>query len=108
MMSGHIGSDPELRQLEGGSSVLRFRVADNVDVKRQGEWTKHTNWYTVELWNRQAKSAATFLKKGQKISVSGELRIEQYGEMDNLRTDIKIVNVNFDLQERREEQMVGA
>jgi len=75
-LSGHLGRDAEVKEF-GENILIKFSLAHNYKV---GENEK-TLWLTCELW-RQGKTAAektaSFLKKGRKVGVVGQLLDDSY------------------------------
>lgn len=70
--SGNLGSDPETRAV-GSNSVTSFRVAVS-GYKRD----EPPMWIKVDAWNKTGEIADKYLKKGSKVAVSGELRMDSY------------------------------
>lgn len=70
-ITGNIGRDPELRQA-GTSQVLKFSVADSEYIySKEGE--SPSQWYSAEVWGKQAERLAAILAKGTKVTVYGQL-----------------------------------
>ena len=77
--TGACGNDAEVRYLPSGLAVLNVNVANNVGYgdKRQ------TMWIRVALFGKPAEgSLKDYLKKGQQVFVSGELRLNEYRAND--------------------------
>lgn len=70
-ITGNIGRDPELRQA-GTSQVLKFSVADSEYIYSKGE-DAPGQWYSAEVWGKQAERLAGMLAKGTKVTVYGQL-----------------------------------
>lgn len=73
-IAGTIGKDAVLRRTQGGEPVLGFSVA--VD-DGYGE-NKTTMWFDVNLWGKRGQSLETHLKKGVRVTVSGEFGSRQH------------------------------
>ena len=83
ILIGNVGSDPEVRYLDGGSVVAKFSVATNERyTTRGGEQVDQTEWFRVEVWNEQAKTVEKYVRKGNQIYVEGRLRTETYTDRD--------------------------
>ena len=67
---GRVGADPEMRQSEGGTPVTQFRMA--TDRRRQNGETE-ADWHSVVCWGRQAEAVAEYVRKGNRLYVSGSL-----------------------------------
>jgi single-strand DNA-binding protein len=77
---GNLGSDPELRYTAAGKAVCSLSVAVQVGW---GE-NKKTQWWRCTLWDKQAETAAKYLKKGTKVWLDGEPTADK--ETGNPRT----------------------
>ncbi len=83
ILIGNVGSDPDVRYLDGGSVVAKFSVATNERyTTRTGEQVESTEWFRVEVWNDQAKTIEKYVRKGQQIYVEGRLRTETYTDKE--------------------------
>jgi single-strand DNA-binding protein len=71
-ITGNIGRDPELRQA-GTSQVLKFSVADSEYIYVKGGEEAASQWYSCEVWGKQAERLAAILVKGTKVTVYGQL-----------------------------------
>lgn len=72
-ITGRVGGDAETRSA-GSGNVTNFNCA--VD---QG-WgdNKQTNWFRVAIWGERGSKLAQYIKKGDKVAVTGELVIGEY------------------------------
>ncbi|MFN8353606.1 MAG: single-stranded DNA-binding protein [Spirosomataceae bacterium] len=86
ILLGNLGSDPEVRYLDGGSVVARFNIATSESYKnRNGELVEQTEWHRIELWDNLAKIAEQYLKKGNSVYVEGKIRTEEYTDKDGVQ-----------------------
>ena len=67
---GRVGTDPEMRQSQGGTPVTQFRMA--TDRRRQNGETE-ADWHSVVCWGRQAEAVPEYVRKGNRLYVSGSL-----------------------------------
>jgi len=88
--SGRVGADAELRQTQSGEKVLSFRVANDVGFGDR----KSTQWVSCSFWGKRGESVANFVKKGDRVSVSGELKLEEYTGRDGTPGSRLAVRVN--------------
>jgi single-strand DNA-binding protein len=71
---GRLTSDPELRALPSGTSVLNLGLAVNGRQKDQsGNWIDKPNFFDVKVFGAQADMLANHLAKGRRIGVDGRL-----------------------------------
>lgn len=85
-IQGRLGRDPELKTV-GQKSVCTFSVAHD------DGWgdNKRTFWLTVEAWEKKAEFCAKHLRKGQRVTVSGRLKVREYEKDGQKRTAVEIV-----------------
>ncbi|GHB57107.1 single-stranded DNA-binding protein [Persicitalea jodogahamensis] len=93
ILIGNLGSDPEVRYLDGGSVVARFNIATSETyTNKGGEKIEQTEWHRIELWNALAKVAEKYLRKGNQVYVEGKIRTENWTDKEGqARTSISIL-----------------
>lgn len=96
--TGRLGADPELRYLGSGKPVANFRIACDDRRKEGDEWkTLSTTWLAVDQWGDEAEAAAEHLKKGDLVTVVGQLNVREYDANDGskrLSVEIKYGRVS--------------
>lgn len=99
---GRMSSDVEIRDVNG-RNVANFGVAaQNKHKNAEGKYD--TNFYRAQVWGATADAAAKYLKKGHRVSVSGDLVCREYVGNDNKNhTSLEIYNAEFDIVETRAE-----
>ena len=75
---GNLGKDAELRHLPDGTSVLSFSVADN-----QGK-DKPTLWWDCSMFGKRADALAQYMRKGQQVTVFGQVTEREYTTKDGV------------------------
>ncbi len=97
MLMGNLGQDPELRQTQGGESVLNMRLATTeVYFDRDRNKKERTEWHSVVVWGKRAEALARFLRKGSSLFVEGSIRSSSYEGRDGetkYKTEISARNV---------------
>ena len=74
ILIGNVGNDPELKTLDGGSSVVSFSLATSERfTNKNGEKVENTEWHKIVAWNKLAEIIAQYVKKGQQISIVGKI-----------------------------------
>ena len=78
-ISGNITSDPELREV-GDNYVLNLSIAHNTRRRDGDEWVDGDPVYLqVALWGKvHAQNAAKSLRKGQRVVVTGSLKMSTW------------------------------
>ena len=86
---GNLTRDPELKATPSGTSVCSLRIAVNDQVKDQssGEWVEKANFFTVDVFGRQAETCAQYLSRGRQVAVSGRLRWRQWETQDGQKRE---------------------
>ncbi|MCY3921749.1 MAG: single-stranded DNA-binding protein [Chloroflexi bacterium] len=72
---GRVGADPELRQTQGGTAVVQLRLATD---RRRENGNDETDWHTVVCWAKQAEAVAEYVRKGERVYVSGRLQQQNW------------------------------
>ncbi len=77
---GNLGGDPELRYLQSGQAVCNFSVAvsERWRDRQSGEQREKTTWYRVAVWGPQAENCNTYLAKGRRVLVTGNVSARAY------------------------------
>ena len=80
---GSVGKDAETQFIGENSQVAKFGLATNRSYKdKAGEKQTKTEWHNIEVWGESAKFAGQFVKKGQLLLVTGEIRYEKFDDKD--------------------------
>ena len=73
---GRCGQDPEMKYFESGKVKTTFSLAVNRwDSKTKSEIT---DWFNVELWDKQAEVAGEYVKKGRQVALDGRLAVSSW------------------------------
>lgn len=94
---GNLTRDPEISTTTSGISVCRMSIA----VSRRfanAEGGRDTDFFNVTAWRGTADNCAKFLKKGNKIAVSGSIQTRNYEKADGTKgfsVDIVADEVEF-------------
>lgn len=88
---GHVGNDPEMRDVNSDRSVARFRVATTRRYKSGHESKEETTWHTVECWNGLAEIVEKYVRKGMPVYVEGRLEIQTYQKDGQDKLAVRIV-----------------
>ena len=73
---GRDGQDAEIKYFESGKVKTTFSLA----VGRWDSKTKEevTDWYNIEVWDKQAEFAGEYIKKGRQVVVDGRISISKW------------------------------
>lgn len=78
---GNLTRDPEISQTTSGISVCRMSIAVGRRFSN-AEGTRETDFFNITAWRGTADNCAKFLKKGNKIAVSGSIQTRVYEKTD--------------------------
>ncbi|MGA7354953.1 MAG: single-stranded DNA-binding protein [Candidatus Cybelea sp.] len=78
ILVGNLTRDPEIRYINSGSAVTKFRIAVNPN-KRDAK-PEDTMYVDIVAWERLAETSNTYLKKGSPVLVEGRLSIRSYDD----------------------------
>ena len=98
ILIGNLGSDPELRQTQGGKDVCNFRMATSEKWTDQGgESQERTEWHRVVVWGKLATVCAQYLAKGRRVYVEGKIQTRTYDKegQTHYATEINASTVLF-------------
>jgi len=99
---GRVASDVTTKDVNG-RTVATFRFAAG-NKRKQQDGSYGTNFYNVSAWGSIGETAAKFLKKGHRASLSGELVIRNYvGNDQQTHYAIEIDANTIDLVETKGE-----
>jgi single-strand DNA-binding protein len=77
ILTGNLGRDPELRQ-HNGDNILNFAIGVAIGTKDKPE----TMWVDCALWGKRATTLQQYMAKGQRLTVSGPIKLEEYKAKD--------------------------
>ncbi len=92
---GHVGNDPEIKNLEGGKKVANFTIATNDSYKNdKGEKVEQTEWHKVVAWGKTAEIIEKYVTKGKEIAIEGKLTHRSYDDKNGEKRYITEVVAN--------------
>ena len=99
ILIGRLGADPEVRYFESGAVVVKFSIATSESfINKDGNKIENTEWHRVEMWDKLAKTAEQYVKKGDNVYIEGKIRYEQWQDKENndrKTTKIKVHNMQM-------------
>lgn len=92
---GHVGQDPEIKNLDGGKKVANFTIATNDSYKNEkGEKVEQTEWHKVVAWGKTAEIIEKYVVKGKEIAIEGKLTHKSYEDKNGEKRYITEVLAN--------------
>jgi single-strand DNA-binding protein len=98
-IAGTIGKDAEVRKTQDGDPIAGWSVA--VNSKRGGQET--TTWFDCSLFGKRGEGLAPYIRKGGKVTVSGEFSTREYDGKTYLQVRAHEVALQGDRREERSE-----
>ncbi len=98
ILVGRLGRDPEIKFLEGGRALCRFRIATEESYRdRDGNRKKITEWHNVQAWGSVGESIAKYSAKGAMLYLQGQLKTRSYQRdgVTHYATDVNCKFVRF-------------
>ena len=77
LLVGRLTTDPELRVLSSGKSVLTFSLATS---ELSADGAERTEYTPTVAWDRLAETGAGILRKGQKVAIDGRLQTRSWDD----------------------------
>jgi|TARA_R110002124_G_scaffold286125_2_gene466004 single-strand DNA-binding protein len=92
---GHVGQDPEVKNLEGGKKLANLSIATNeVYYKENGDKVEKTEWHRVTAWGKTAEIIEKYVTKGREVAIEGKLTHRSYDDKDGVKRFITEVVAN--------------
>lgn len=91
---GRLAADSELRRIPSGEALLSFRVASDVGFGDK----KTTNWFSCQVWGKRGESLEGYLRKGQQVTVYGQLTLREWEDKDGnkrLSPDVRVTEITL-------------
>ncbi|HLU81579.1 MAG TPA: single-stranded DNA-binding protein [Flavobacteriaceae bacterium] len=89
---GHVGQDPEIKNLESGTKVAKFSIATNDNYKNaKGEKVEETQWHNIVVFGKKAEIVESYVSKGKEVGIEGKLTHRSYEKEGQKRYYTEIV-----------------
>ncbi|MDC0358499.1 single-stranded DNA-binding protein [Oligoflexia bacterium] len=99
ILVGRLGKDPELRYTNQQTPVCSFSLATGERRKdASGNWTEHTEWHNIVVWQKTAENCANYLKKGREVYIEGRIQTRKWQDKegkDRYSTEVVANTVQF-------------
>lgn len=91
---GNLGNKPELRHLNNGRVTTDVSIATNdywID-RHTGEKRSRTTWHKVILWDKKAEVVCTYMDRGDRLWVRGDVRMRAYVDKEGINRQVHEVH----------------
>lgn len=101
---GHLGTNPEAKKLDSGTTLCTFSIATNKRWTKDGEKQERTDWHRIVAFGPLAEVCMEYIQKGSHVAIRGELRTHSWKDDDgNNRRSVEIVAKEVDFLGKRED-----
>lgn len=102
ILVGSLGKDPETRRTQDGKLIVTLLLPTSEAWRdKSGERREKTEWHTVVIFNEAlAKVADSYLKKGSKVYVEGQLQTREWTDKEDIKrykTEVVLQNYGGNL-----------
>lgn len=98
MLIGHLGKDPEFKQVGTDGKVANFTLATSESYTgKDGKRVENTEWHNIVVWGGLAENVSKYTAKGSKVYVEGKIKTRSW-EKDGVKkytTEIVADTVTF-------------
>lgn len=92
ILLGHLGKDPELKQIGSDNQVCNATLATSEKYKDK----ETTEWHDLEIWGKQGANFAQYLSKGSPVFIEGKIKTDSWeNEQGEKRSRKKILVLAF-------------
>ena len=92
---GHVGQEPEIKNLDGGKKVANITLATNeVYYRDNGDKVEQTEWHKVVAWGTTADIIEKYVTKGLQIGIEGKLTHRSYDDKNGEKRYVTEVIAN--------------
>ena len=102
VIMGRCTADPEITSSTSGTTIARYTVA--VDRRFAKEGQQKTDFFNCNSFGKQAEFAEKYLKKGTKVVLSGEMRLDLVQKDGKNVTYPKIAVSDIEFAESKRDQ----
>ncbi len=99
ILIGRLGNQPELRYTQANRAVTELRLAVSRNwTDKAGQRQERTDWFSVEVWDKQAENCERYLAKGREVYVEGRLQNDEWTDKEGqkrLKTKIMADTIQF-------------
>lgn len=109
MLIGNVGQEPEVRYMDNGTCAANLSLATTTrgyTLQNGTTVPERTEWHSIVMWGNLAKIVESYVHKGDKLFVEGELRYRSY--TDKRGAVHKVVEIwasNMEMLSARQQQV---
>jgi single-strand DNA-binding protein len=89
VLSGFVGQDPQITNLDNGVKVANFSLATSHPYKNKaGEKVDQTFWHRIVAFRGGAEIVEKYVNKGSQIAIQGQLKSRSYEDKEGKKHTI--------------------
>lgn len=94
-VAGNIGQDPDIKHLDNGTTIANFSLATSSYMGKNpdGSAKEATQWHKCSAFGNVATIIEKFVKKGDKLFVTGEMRYRDYMNKEGVKVYLSEIHV---------------
>ena len=77
LLIGRLTANPELKYTTSNNAVTTFSIAVDRNFKNENG-NKEADFINIVAWNKKAELIHQYLKKGDRVGISGRLQVRKY------------------------------
>lgn len=78
ILVGNVGRDPDVMTTSSGTKVAHLSLATSRRIQRDGGFEDRTEWHRLTLWDRLARVAEDYIRKGDRLYIEGRVEYDSY------------------------------
>ncbi len=75
---GRLTKEPELKETPAGKSICTFSIAVQRNYKNKDTGEYEVDFINIRAWESHAEFVTRYFHKGQRIGITGSLRVNNY------------------------------
>lgn len=106
IIRGNVTRDPEMKYTPNGVARTSFSVAVNASWKtKDGKIEERVSFIPITAWAVLAERTAEFVRKGQEVSIVGEIRQERYEQDGKNVSFVHVVAQKIDFGDKAKDSI---
>lgn len=108
MLIGNVGQEPEIRYMDNGTCAANLSLATTTrgyTLQNGTTVPERTEWHSIVMWGNLAKIVESYVHKGDKLYIEGELRYRTYtNKRGAVHKVVEIWGSNMEMLSARQQQ----
>lgn len=108
MLIGNVGQEPEIRYMDNGTCAANLSLATTTrgyTLQNGTTVPERTEWHSIVMWGNLAKIVESYVHKGDKLYIEGELRYRTYTDKRGaVHKVVEIWGSNMEMLSARQQQ----